>query len=182
MKFRKDGAVGAPEVRCLERLLEHAVTIRIELEVVRLLIAVIVANVERRAGIDPVGEQEVETELLVEFTQGYPKGKIVIYDEVCEEPMGKMEEIFEYVGWTMDETVCNTILETVQGNPDREETSQSYYATRRDPMKSMSKWKHQLTEQQQIEIMSIIDDSPLQGWWPDLKFLGNSSCGSGVRK
>ena len=82
MKFRKDGTVGAPEVRCLERLLEHAVTIRIELEVIRLLIAVIVANVERRAGIDPVGEQEVETELLV---------KAVVLADVSEEkPVGKL--------------------------------------------------------------------------------------------
>ena len=92
MEFCKNGAVGALERRRLEKPIVDPITVGITMDPVSLLIPIVVADVEHRAGIDAIGEQEVEAEFLV---------KAVVLADVPEQ-----KPVCELIGRQGAEDVC----------------------------------------------------------------------------
>ena len=93
---------------------------------------------------------------------------LVVYEDLCVDPHGKVQEIFDFVGWQLDQNIRDFIDLSTAGERKAAKSSKAYYSVYRDPQKSMSKWKTQLTEQQKIDIASVICDSPLKNLWSDL--------------
>ncbi len=109
-----------------------------------------------------------QVEPLVEYVRNHDQSLLVVYEDLCTDPHSKITAIFDFVGWQLDQAVHDFIDLSTSGETKVSESSKAYYSVYRDPTKSMSKWKTQLTEQQKIDIASIISDSPLKDLWSDL--------------
>ncbi|MEQ8757984.1 MAG: sulfotransferase domain-containing protein [Coleofasciculus sp. G1-WW12-02] len=107
----------------------------------------------------------VRVEPLVEFAQTYGKGLVVVYENLCVDPLGKTSEIFNFVGWELSQSTHDFIKTSISGE---RQSSNSRYSVYRDPRTSMSKWKTQLTAEQKADIASVIRESPLKDLWSDL--------------
>ncbi|MFP4122663.1 MAG: sulfotransferase domain-containing protein [Coleofasciculus sp.] len=110
----------------------------------------------------------IQVEPLVEYTRSYDQGLVVVYEDLCNDPQGKITEIFDFVGWELGQTTRDFIKESTAGERQLSDKSKAYFSVYRDPRISMSKWKTQLTHEQQADIASVIRDSPLKELWSDL--------------
>ncbi|MDJ0600494.1 MAG: sulfotransferase domain-containing protein [Crocosphaera sp.] len=111
----------------------------------------------------------IEAEILTAYSQTYTPSLVVIYEELCLNPLEKTEEIFEFLGWELGQTTQDFIKASTSGQSILDQSVKSqYYSTYRDPKNSLSKWQKQLTPQQVQEISSIIDESPLKSLWPNI--------------
>lgn len=108
-----------------------------------------------------------QVESLVEYTKNYPQSIVVVYEELCLDPLGKTQEIFNFLGWQLEPETEDFINASTSSKPSTAKTSKSYYSVYRDPRKSMSKWQDQLTEAQKSDIQSIVGESPLNNLWSD---------------
>lgn len=110
-----------------------------------------------------------EVEPLVEYARSYGKSRVVVYEELCTDPHGKIAEIFDFLGWELGQATRDFIDTSTSGNLNFKNSSRaSYYSVYRDPHQSMSKWKTQLTSEQIADIASVVRDSPLINLWSDL--------------
>jgi len=110
----------------------------------------------------------LQVEPLVEYTRSYDQGLVVVYEDLCHDPHGKITEIFDFVGWDVGQTTRDFIHESTSGERQYATQSKTYFSIYRDPHTSMSKWKTQLTAEQQADIAVVIRDSPLKDLWSDL--------------
>lgn len=110
----------------------------------------------------------LQVEPLVEYTRSYDQGLVVVYEDLCHNPHGKITEIFDFVGWDVGQTTRDFIHESTSGKRQYANQSKAYFSVYRDPRTSMSKWKTQLTVEQQADIAVVIRDSPLKDLWSDL--------------
>ncbi|MGL6340616.1 MAG: sulfotransferase domain-containing protein [Waterburya sp.] len=111
-----------------------------------------------------------QVEPLVDYARNHEKGLLVVYEDLCTDPHRQITEIFNFVGWQFQQTVHDFIDLSTAGETQNSQASKAYYSVYRDPKQSMSKWKTQLTKEQQSDIASIIVDSPLKNLWSDLPF------------
>lgn len=110
----------------------------------------------------------IQVEPLVEFVSNYDRGMAVVYEDLCNDPMGKTTEIFDFVGWELGAPTRDFIDRSISGATANPKSSQSYYSVYRDPRQSLSKWKKQLSAEQIEDIASIVRESPIKGLWSDL--------------
>ncbi|MBE9041142.1 sulfotransferase domain-containing protein [Oscillatoriales cyanobacterium LEGE 11467] len=110
----------------------------------------------------------IGVEPLVEFARSYDRGLVVVYDDVCLDPHGKIAEIFDFVGWEVGQSTRDFIDRSISGEKSSANSDKAYYSVYRDPRQSMSKWKTQLTDEQVADIASVIRESPLTDLWPDM--------------
>lgn len=110
----------------------------------------------------------IQVEPLVEFACSYDRGMVVVYEDLCNNPMGKTEEIFDFVGWEFGKPTRDFIDRSISGAQNPSQSSQSYYSVYRDPRQSLSKWKTQLSAEQIEDIASMIRESPVRDLWSDL--------------
>ncbi|MEQ9552875.1 MAG: sulfotransferase domain-containing protein [Coleofasciculus sp. G3-WIS-01] len=110
----------------------------------------------------------LQVEPLVEFARSYERGLVVVYEDLCTDPQGKVSEIFDFVGWRLDQPTLDFLNQSTAGEHNSFNQSKAYYSVYRDPRKSMSKWKTQLTAEQKADIASVIRESPLKDLWSDL--------------
>ena len=92
---------------------------------------------------------------------------IVVYEDLCIDPLNKTKEIFDFLGWQIEPKTEDFVNASTSGTASTSNSSKSYYSVYRDPRKSMSKWREQLTETQKLDIQSIIRESPLNSLWSD---------------
>jgi len=110
----------------------------------------------------------IQTEPLVEFTQQYDPGRIVVYERLCEDAGAVVGEIFAELGWPVGDATRDFIHETTEG-PRRERTSRrAYFSVYRTPAESLHKWKEQLSAEAQSDIASVFRESPIKELWPEL--------------
>lgn len=110
----------------------------------------------------------VRVEPMVEFIENYSKGLLIVYEDMCGDPLGVSKRIFDFAGWEMTDFTKNYIKKTTTAKKIHRSTFKSYYSIFQDPRKSMNKWKTQLTDEEQRDIASVIKDSPLKKFWPDM--------------
>lgn len=109
-----------------------------------------------------------QVEPLVEFAKTYEPGRVVVYEDLCADPHSKADEIFAFLGWPLSANTYDFIDQSISGERSFLRPSKAYYSTYRDPRQSASKWRTQLSPQQQAGIAAIFQDSPLKSLWPDL--------------
>lgn len=113
----------------------------------------------------------LQVEPLIEFAKSYEPCYLVVYEDLCTDPMGKTEEMFAFLDWRMKPSTRDFVEASTSG-PKKERTSErEYYTVFRDPLKSMNKWREQLSAEQQDEIASVFRDSPHKALWTDLPGL-----------
>ena len=110
----------------------------------------------------------METEPVVEYAKAYENGLVILYENLCIDPYGKMSEIFDFVGWKLGQSTRDFIKSSISGERENANQHEAFYGVYRDPHVSLSKWKTQLTQAQIEEIAAVIFDSPLKTFWSNL--------------
>jgi hypothetical protein len=110
----------------------------------------------------------LQVEPLVKYAEAYDRGLVVVYDDLCQDPHGKVAEIFNFLGWKLESATQDFINASTSGEANQSKDSKAYYSVYRDPRESLSKWKKQLTKEQVADIASVVSDSPVKDLWSDL--------------
>ncbi|NET34045.1 MAG: sulfotransferase domain-containing protein [Cyanothece sp. SIO1E1] len=109
-----------------------------------------------------------QVEPLVQYSHNYDKSLLVVYEDLCADPHNKIAEIFNFVGWELDQASYN-FIDALRSNKGKKfGPSKASFSVYRDPRTSLSKWKTQLTDEQVQDITSVFCESPLKSLWPDL--------------
>jgi hypothetical protein len=109
----------------------------------------------------------IEVEPVVEFAKTSNRSFVVVYEDLCADPHGKAAEIFDFIGWQLEQPIHDFIDRSISsGQPT--DPKKAYYSVYRDPQQNALKWKTQLTREQIADIASVICDSPLVDLWQDL--------------
>lgn len=110
----------------------------------------------------------LQVEPLLAFAESFPRCKLVVYEDLCTDPMGTTQGLFDFLNWSIKTTTREFVEQSTSGARSERTTSRAYYSVFRDPKVSMNKWREQLTKEQQADIASIFRESPYTHLWSDL--------------
>lgn len=122
----------------------------------------------------------IQVEPLVEVGEAQPRSRTVVYEDLCEDPLGETQRIFDFIGWELT-AATRAFIESSTSGPagaagtsgdgganEGAESRRAYFSVFRDPRQSMNKWRDQLSATEQEQIAEVMRDSPLRGRWRDL--------------
>jgi hypothetical protein len=109
----------------------------------------------------------VQCEPLVGIAQKLGRCRLVIYEELCADPLRQATALFAFLGWEFGRSPRAFLDASVAGPRSARSPRQAFFSVYRDPAESLAKWKTQLTGEQISEIGEVIRDSPLTRLWPD---------------
>jgi hypothetical protein len=94
-------------------------------------------------------------EKVIEEMKGNNKYKLIIYDEICSDPINYAHKLFDFVGLDWNIQTETFILRSLNysGKSDR------YFQVVRNPSVSANKWKKNLDSNQQRKILKFVEDS-----------------------
>ncbi|MEE3330706.1 MAG: sulfotransferase [Myxococcota bacterium] len=110
----------------------------------------------------------IHVEPMVEVAEGLPRGRTVVYEDLCEDPLSETEQIFDFIGWVLTPATRDFIHASIAGPRAVPNSRRAYFSVFRDPRKSMNKWRDQLSPAEQSQIADVVRDSPLLDRWSDL--------------
>ena len=92
-----------------------------------------------------------------------PNGRIVIYEELCREPVEVVRALFAFLGLNWNPQTAR-FLDT----STHEDRSSAFYDVFRVTADIADRWRHTLPKPDQEAITSVMRESPLACYWPDL--------------
>lgn len=87
--------------------------------------------------------------------------QVLIYEELCRDPMAALTSVFEQLGLTMPNETKAYIQHSTSANKD------DYYATQKDPLTAANSWKKQLTQRQVNNIKAIVSNFECSKYYQD---------------
>lgn len=87
--------------------------------------------------------------------------KLVIYEELCKEPLKVVKEIFNFLNWQLSENTKSFVKETTSA----EAQDPGYYSIYKNPLENAYKWKNELTKEEVNKINSIVGKSDIMKLW-----------------
>ena len=88
-----------------------------------------------------------------------PNFKLVVYEDLCADPLGKTQEIFDFINWEMTDSTKNFLKESTSKPND------GYWSVYKDPLEVANKWKTNLSQEEKDAVYSVVDDSKLMKYW-----------------
>jgi len=107
----------------------------------------------------------IQTEPLVEFTQQYRNGKVVLYETAVRQPHEVTKDIFNFLNWQYDDSIDQLINSMAGGEKKLICSRRRQFSVYRDPTDSLNKWKKNLTKSQIGDIDQVCSESPLMKYW-----------------
>ncbi len=111
----------------------------------------------------------LQTEPLVRFVHTHARARLVVYDDLVQDPMPQLSTLFAWIGWPFD-TEIQAFVESSRHHVARR-GRQDFYAVHRAPLQSQSRWRKDLAEADVQAIARVVDESPIRQLWPDLPTL-----------
>ena len=110
----------------------------------------------------------IQVEPLVAVAENQPRSRTVVYEDLCEDPLGETERIFDFIGWELTTATRDFVESSISGPSEASDGRRAYFSVFRDPRESMNKWRKQLSTEDTAQIAEVMRDSPLRGRWRDL--------------
>lgn len=110
----------------------------------------------------------LQVEPLLAFAKRWSKSHVVVYEDLCADPIGQTEKLFAFLDWKVNAGTREFLEASTSGGGGERSAERAYYSVYRDPRESLDKWRKQLSSEQQAEIASIFRESPYRGLWRDL--------------
>ena len=95
-------------------------------------------------------------DFIIKMASDLPNIHLVNYDAMCESPVLKSQELFEWAGLNWSSQTEDYIKSCISINPD---ARVGFYSTQQNPLQAANKWKTQLTDEQIQGIMTICQKS-----------------------
>ncbi|NOZ52942.1 MAG: sulfotransferase [Gammaproteobacteria bacterium] len=91
----------------------------------------------------------------------------LIYEDLCKSPETETHKIFNFLELAMHKKVSTYLKKSTNPNENllTKLWSKRFYSTTKNPLDSANKWKKELSEKQQSEIMAELNHSPLMKHW-----------------
>jgi hypothetical protein len=98
----------------------------------------------------------------------------VRYEDVCQDPMNKVKELFRFCGllWnsqTQNFIEASTLTSQTRGLHGIKLEEQRYYSVFKDPLRSANKWKSTLKPEDIQRVYRVLAQSDLSRLYPDLE-------------
>lgn len=104
-----------------------------------------------------------ENETAILENQDDKNFKIVVYEDLCQDPFKVVKGIFTFLGIEFDRNVAKTIGSTTLSaslkNPLLKLLSRGYFGTRKDPIDSAYRWKRLMPEKHKLSISKVVNES-----------------------
>lgn len=91
--------------------------------------------------------------------------KLVVYEQLCSEPMAVVSDLFSYLGWEMSDQTARYVKQTSEVSPTEAESG--YYSLRKNSQESLNRWRKELDEQSYKDAAEAIADSFLPRFWSE---------------
>ena len=101
-------------------------------------------------------------EIALAGIEGITSCKVLRYEDLCDHPMAKAKELIQFTGLAWHHQVESF----VQRSTSRQ--SEHYYSVFKDPLESSTKWSQQLSAADIEHIMSVVRQSRLADFYPDV--------------
>ena len=89
--------------------------------------------------------------------------RIVIYEDLCANPADQARAILEFAGLS-----CHGQTETFLARSTLYKGKAGYYAVVRNSVAAADRWRTSMTREDQDAVISVVRDSPLARYWPDM--------------
>jgi hypothetical protein len=114
----------------------------------------------------------VDNSIYQGITRVYPDSLMIIYEDLCREPIGISESIFGFLGMQMGSQTRDFIerstKETSSSFADILQGKNPYFGVVKDPYKASQSWRTKLTSQQIDQVMAIAGQLPqFDEYWPE---------------
>jgi hypothetical protein len=91
--------------------------------------------------------------------------KLVVYEELCAEPLTVVAQLFDYLGWPMSEQTVRHVQETSEVSSTEAESG--HFSLRKNAAESLSRWRRELDVQIYGDASEAIGDSVLMRFWSE---------------
>lgn len=93
----------------------------------------------------------------------YLDKKLVVYEQLCREPLAVATEIFDYLGWRMGDQTVQYIRKTSEVTPA--EAEYGNFSLRKNADESVNRWRSELHERDYAQAREAIESSDLMRLW-----------------
>lgn len=94
---------------------------------------------------------------------GQNNARIVVYKELCVDPVAQARAILEWAGLPW-----HTQTEAFLAQSTNHDGPAGYYDVLRNSIAAVDHWRTSMTQEDQDAVRAVVRDSPLIGYWPDL--------------
>ena len=118
----------------------------------------------------------MDVEMGFRAAEASPRGRVVLYERFCDDPVGESRGMFEHLGLAFTQATLDFLEqggEGEEGGGTRGEAAiDEYFSVHRDPAKSKQKWRKRVSAEEERAVMQIVEDSEevqelarRGGWW-----------------
>ena len=113
-------------------------------------------------------------EKATEDTAGEERCTWVRYEDVCQDPISKVKELFSFCGLMWNSQTENfirasTLTSQAGGVHQVTQEERRYYSIFRDPLKSANKWKSEMKPEDIGRVYRVLGQSDLSRLYPDFE-------------
>ena len=101
----------------------------------------------------------VTMEKAIEDLKGKKDCKLVVYEELCENSLPIIQDLFEFCNMTFEEQSSSFLKQSTSRTDSR------YYSLTKLPLDAAYKWKKQLDPSDQKLLLKLLERSPLARFW-----------------
>lgn len=109
-------------------------------------------------------------ELALEAFDGRENARLTVYEDVCADPVTHARELLAFAGLEWNEQTEDFIRRSTSYSG-----AERYYSVFRNAISSVSKWRSELSEEDQRIILDIARQSRLAVHWPDIQAAAQSA-------
>ncbi len=86
---------------------------------------------------------------------------IVVYEDLCRDPLRKTQEIFDFLGWPLSEQTRNHITKTTNIT----KSEMGMFSIRKNAEEAMTRWRSEIEPEDYQRISKILEPCNLLGLW-----------------
>ena len=112
----------------------------------------------------------IENSIYQKLLDEHPNGQLVVYRDLCRDPLAVTESLFDALGWPVTKQTRRFLHETTTRQASRFTSlvtaSHSYFSVYRPSKDGIDAWKRELSQREQEEIIAVARPL-LERYWPE---------------
>jgi hypothetical protein len=97
----------------------------------------------------------VYTDVVVRAVEALPNARVVLYEDICEDPLAAFKDMFAWAGISWHQNCADFIEQSLQAGDD----SSAYHGLIRNPKIAAQKWRQDMSAQDQRKVLQICQKS-----------------------
>jgi Sulfotransferase family len=102
-------------------------------------------------------------ELILDAMSGHQNARFIVYEDLCADPLQTARDLFSFTGLDWNRQTENFIRRSTSFRG-----TERYFSVFRNEVAAASRWRTELSEQDQRVIMNVLAETSLGRFWADL--------------